>query len=485
MIITAEEAFKELNFGSVDAESEEDLSQKFLKTEDFASFVSDGTNLILGPKGSGKSALFELTTKSEYLARSWAPKELKNVLFVEATGFRDLSEIDTETIEELKKNPDFGYPKLWELYFSIKLASKLCSSGIKTKGASSELLKQIGKTPDYRLLPLAKGLWERLVGRVPKKISIPIIGEIQVGSSIAKVSTTDILSDIDKELGNKNLEAWLIFDKIDEIFPMSPDSRSEALAHLLQTSMECRKKYHRIKFKIFLRTDIWTHLRFTNKTHLLDKILELKWNPQKLRALLIKRATTNQAVRIYIEESLSIKIPDDIKELPADTQENIFNKIFEKQVYKGPKETDSLTWMTERATDSLDGVYPREMIMYGNTSKSCQTGPGSNALIDGNSIRDSYYKVSKDRCEGYLSEFPEYSKHFEKFGGKTSANFTRVELTEMFKELTPPADQAILELSTNIGILKPQNKEHAATAEKFKIPRLYIHGLGITTKGRP
>src|SRR5690606_23202305 len=135
MTITSQEAFADLNFGSVDAESEPDLSSKFLRTEDFAGFISSKTSLILGPKGSGKSALFEIITKNEYMARSWAPQELKNVIFVEATGFRDASEIDTETIEELKKNSDFGYPRLWELYFSIKLSRKLYSSGIKTKGA--------------------------------------------------------------------------------------------------------------------------------------------------------------------------------------------------------------------------------------------------------------------------------------------------------------------------------------------------------------
>lgn len=485
MTITSQEAFSDLNFGSVDAESEPDLSSKFLRTEDFAGFISPNTTLILGPKGSGKSALFEIVTKNEYMARDWAAQELRNVIFVEATGFRDASEIDTETIEELKKNSDFGYPRLWELYFSIKLSRKLYSSGIKTKGASSLLLKQIGSSADYRLLPLAKSLWERLVGRVPKKISIPFVGEIQIGSSITSVSTSDVLTDINKTLKSRNMEAWLIFDKIDEIFPMSPEDRAEALAHLLQTSMENRKKYSNIKFKIFLRSDIWNHLRFTNKTHLLDKILELKWNPIKLRSMLLKRALTNPAVKRYTEQTLGIKIDNEINTLPEEKQILIFDMIFDKQVYKGPRESNSLTWMIERATDSLDGVYPREMIMYGNTAKKLQESPSAVALIEGNAIRDSYYVVSKARCTGYLSEFPEYSKHFDRFAGKTSADFSRTELIEMFMGLTPAPDQAILELSTNIGILKPQRKEHAATASEFKVPRLYIHGLGITTKGRP
>lgn len=143
--------------------------------------------------------------------------------------------------------------------------------------------------------------------------------------------------------------------------------------------------------------------------------------------------------------------------------------------------------MVERATDSLDGVYPREMIMYGNTSKTIQLKAGTNteALIAGKSIRDSYYEISRARCDGYLSEFPEFSRHFERFAGKTNAEFSRAELTEMFKDLNPSVEEAILELSTNIGILKPNKNEHAATATSYNVPRLYRHGLGITTRGRP
>jgi hypothetical protein len=125
--------------------------------------------------------------------------------------------------------------------------------------------------------------------------------------------------------------------------------------------------------------------------------------------------------------------------------------------------------------------------MYGNTAKNIQmkSGTTETPLISGASIRDSYYIVSKSRCDGYLSEFPIFSKHFEKFAGKTSGEFSRADLLEMFKELSPSAEEAIPELSANIGILKPTNKEHAATASNYNVPRLYISGLGITTKGRP
>lgn len=485
MTITAQEALEALNFGSVDAESEKDLSEKFLKTNDFKLFIDPNTSLILGPKGSGKSAIFELITKHEFTARSWAGAALDNVLLAEATGFRDLSEIDTSTIEELQKNPDFGYPKLWEIYFSIKLATKLSQAGIKTKGASSLLLKQLGKSPDYRLLPLAKTLWGKIIGKVPKKVNIPFIGEINIGSTIASVSTNEVLQDISSALTKQNKEAWLIFDKIDEIFPMSPNNRAEALSHLMQTSMECRKKYPNIKFKIFLRTDIWSHLKFTNKTHLIDKTIELKWERAKLRDLLVKRALTNGPVKLHIEKELQEKI--NIENLSEEAKDKIFYLIFDTQVYSGPRETSSLNWMIERATDSLDGVYPREMIMYGNTAKTIQMKSGTTGtpLISGTSIRDSYYIVSKARCDGYLSEFPSFSKHFEKFAGKTSGEFSRADLLEMFEGLTPSAEEAIPELSANIGILKPANKQHAATALNYNVPRLYISGLGITTKGRP
>jgi len=61
-----------LEFGSVDSESERNLDSKFIKTKDFNDFVKPQKALVLGAKGSGKSALFQMFAKYENSARELA-----------------------------------------------------------------------------------------------------------------------------------------------------------------------------------------------------------------------------------------------------------------------------------------------------------------------------------------------------------------------------------------------------------------------------
>ena len=76
------ELLNALEFGSVDSESEEDLDAKFIRTEDFNSFLKPRNALILGAKGSGKSALFQMFAKYEDSARKLANIRKADVMIV-------------------------------------------------------------------------------------------------------------------------------------------------------------------------------------------------------------------------------------------------------------------------------------------------------------------------------------------------------------------------------------------------------------------
>jgi hypothetical protein len=83
-----------VDFGHVDSESELDLDEKYLRTADFERFVgSSRTDLVLGAKGAGKTALFQLFDRHETTVRQWAGDELDHVVIQTANGMRDLSNL--------------------------------------------------------------------------------------------------------------------------------------------------------------------------------------------------------------------------------------------------------------------------------------------------------------------------------------------------------------------------------------------------------
>lgn len=80
------ELLSKLEFGSVDSESESDLDRKFIKTKDFEQFINPQKSLVLGAKGSGKSALFQMFSKYEQVAKKLAGLDRK-IIIVTGTGF--------------------------------------------------------------------------------------------------------------------------------------------------------------------------------------------------------------------------------------------------------------------------------------------------------------------------------------------------------------------------------------------------------------
>src|SRR3954469_15447373 len=115
---TLDAALRDLSFGEVDSESETDLSEKFVQTDAFERLMHQGrADLIVGPKGSGKSALFGLLTRHEDAARSWAGKGLDGVVLQEAVGVRDLAQLAGGDLSAAF-GPDADYERVWTGYIA-------------------------------------------------------------------------------------------------------------------------------------------------------------------------------------------------------------------------------------------------------------------------------------------------------------------------------------------------------------------------------
>ena len=101
-----------LKFGNVDSESEENLDSKFIKTKDFNEFLNPQKALILGAKGSGKSALFQMFAKYEKTARELANIKENEVLIVTGTGFNDVKELKTDDFKKLLAQEDANFDSI-------------------------------------------------------------------------------------------------------------------------------------------------------------------------------------------------------------------------------------------------------------------------------------------------------------------------------------------------------------------------------------
>lgn len=481
---SANQLLKNLDFGMIDSESETNLDAKFLKTSDFEQFIKPEISLILGAKGSGKSALFEMFSRYEKESRKLAGNKVDNVLFVTGTGFKDLKELTTDDIQKLMDEPDFDFSATWQLYIAIKVALKLGELGYVSGENLSEFLRQSNKITDYRILPIIRSLWGLIMGTPPKGIDVEIKGfKIKIGDK-NKIDVQDILLEMDNLMEQEEINCWVLFDKIDELFSNNYEKRKLCIESLFRVYLLFIHQYPHIKLKIFLRDDIWKTLQFVNKSHLSDKCITLEWDINSLMALMIKRACMNNDIEKYICNMLNL---NKLEILNKENLERVFYTIFEDQVYKGTKEAKVIDWMIARITDGLGGKYPRELINFGNISACIQIKSyqqQNKFLICGKAIRDAYYEVSDIKCSTYLSEFPLLQKHFERFSGFKKPSFKREELIELMNNLEPNGNEMIKQLY-EVGIILPIGRKPAISAEKFEVPRLFRAGLGMALRGRP
>lgn len=483
------EALSALDFGSVNSESEEDLDRLFVRTTDFDKFLKKNVWITLGAKGTGKSALFELFTKFEESTRRMSGDSLQKTIIAAGTGFGDLSEIATGDLQHLKDGAEnYDHDRMWRLYIAVKAGLAVGAAGLKVRrGPLRQLLTGIGEKRDFRVGPLLKELWTLAIGTAPSEVTVSTGGaSLKLNGGKGTLDTVTLLQDVHAALVDSDASLWLMFDKVDELWPSDRNERKKSIEGLMTACMHIRRTFPAIQPKVFLRTDLWGELDFTNKDHLTDKRIELNWTTAHLSSLLLKRATKNNAVMQCICARHAELDGRPVDTWTPDEKLAALQVVFPATAYPGDREAAIVDWLVERVRDGRGTVLPRDAIVLANSAADLQREVGSmdsGTLIGREAIRQAFTRTSQIRCESYLAEFPDLREHFRRFSGQTTSEFSRQELLDLMGGLSPLGDE-LLERLFEIGVLRPDSGR-VVTARSYEVPRLYRTGLGLVIRGRP
>lgn len=483
---------RSLDFGKVDAESEDELVKRFIQNYGFNQISDEHTLIILGPKGSGKSAIFRLLTEYTEEAQDLLGESYpSDTHIVKATGGNDIKNIDNRDLKELRKRDDFSNDEFWQIYIGTKVASRLGEVGhtsggrIRSGNELTSVLRGFDEQSDWRIIPVIKTIWEGVVSDPPSSGSISY-GKFSLElRNKERINIDRLLEQEQEALEERGEEMWLLFDRIDELHGRDPEKRKKLLESLFTIQRTFVDRFSNIHLKIFLRTDIWSELQFVNKSHIADKIVNLQWDDPQLLKLVNKRMLQSDTILEYVEESVSEELPPKrIENYNQDLQEKIFYSVFEDQVYSGPREADLFDWMTSRIEDGQGGRYPRELITFCNEAVKEEIQSEEHPedrLIGGLSVRDAFFTVSEKRVDTYLSEFPDLEEHFARFDGKKTAEYSYTELHDLFDDLEPNGKKAI-DRMVDVGFFA---ESRSGEEKMYEIPRLYREGIGLIIRGRP
>ena len=439
--MTKRQVLEQSTFGKRVAEEEaEILSRYFVQTEQWKRLLSGDVDIIYGPKGSGKSALYSLLTREFEKLR--LERRVVGIAAENPRGtpaFRDLVD-DPPASEE-----QFRY--LWKFYFLSLLAGYVNLHCI-TQGLHDDqventvnILVDAGlmttkfpvslKSALKRALDFVKSRPVSLEGIVkPDTTGTPAVSvRITFGEptneerKLGFISSDEAFQNLTDFLKNQNITVWLMLDRLDVAFTENSTLEKRGLRALFRTYLDLLA-YERIGIKIFLRDDIWRRIvaeGFREASHI-TRSMTIVWDLASLQNLIVRRALYNPSMC----EFYSVQ-PEDILSSAA-KQSEFFYKMFPSEIIKGKGKT--LAWMLSRIADASKNPAPRELIHLlqvarDNQLRAYELGvaePPEAQLIGRGAIQESLPEISRVRFNLTLcAEYPALRSAWLKMeNGKTA-----------------------------------------------------------------
>lgn len=282
------------SFGDIAAEDDAVLDY-FLSTESVQEIKNGKKLLVLGKKGSGKTALVRYFTESQSKDHG-KPLSLRNYPWGTHQKLIDKG-----------SSPVEAYVASWRLLIAIRLASMVCLLGEAKYTVSLEALKTFLTQNFGTLDPEARAILTQNRLTVTGLTFAPQVAGISLGSITfgdpnkehvlgmeINSLTTSILRDVTtaiSKLGIKRL--FLHFDELDQGLETVDTTRKNMLTGLILAAREISRSNElqaNICPIVYLRTDIWEQLSFSDKNKITQSsAIHLLWNEKTLMELVNKR----------------------------------------------------------------------------------------------------------------------------------------------------------------------------------------------------
>ena len=355
----------------------------FYFKEDISKLVNEQIFLILGAKGSGKSALFEIFTKNYKVVLE--KLNIRNNRYIagfsKEIGKEYLSKDYLRLIYQKSENNLENLERFWKFLTLYQLEQE-----------SNSKNKFFTDIDDIRNQ----------------------FTDIELGLDVDKK-----LKSINIELYKDDKSLTLVYDELD-IELVKREDFIDALVEFWRANLY---KYSQIRSKILLRNDIFEKLKIENKTHLDFNKYELKWNKKEILSLILKIIVTSLN-EDELEEILLLNIVKNKKnnEITDDISKikKAIYQIFGKKVNVTQSNISTMdNWIISQLSDGKGNITPRVIykFVYESISKELENIKKitSKHLLKsfGKNYKDILFNVSKHRLIEYDEEYKDYNKYYK------------------------------------------------------------------------
>jgi hypothetical protein len=483
----------QLTIGRRVAEEESDeLASYFVETNQWRRMVAGDVDIVFGPKGSGKSAIY-----ATLLHRSDRLRD-QNVVLVSAENPRG-----APAFRDLVTNPpasEAEFVSLWKLFVLSLVGRTLVEFGVEGDAARrvQSTLRDAGLLPggqtllrtivraarEYaRRLMRAEALETTLnidaVTGLPSGVSARItLAEPSSRQRLAGFVTADELLELaNQALSDAGLTVWVLFDRLDIAFADSRTLEANGLRALFKVYLDMMP-LRAVVLKVFLRNDIWraiTATGFREASHI-TRQMTLAWGEPALLNLVVRRLLQNRPLRaLYRVDEADVLAG-------VGRQRQFFDRLVPDRVDAG-RNLRTFEWLVGRIRDGTKQVAPRELIHLLSRARDVQLEmlergedePPGEPLFSGQALRDALPEVSNVRLEQTIfAEYPE-SKDFLQALEREKTHQTSKTLAAIW-QTTEDAAAAIATGLVELGFFEQRGTR---AQPSYWVPFLYRPALGM------
>lgn len=276
-------------FGNVAAEEDAVLNY-FLTTDAVGRIRSNDVFLVLGRKGSGKTALVR------HFAEGAGPRTSRSVTL---RGYP--WQVHAKRLDRGASDVE-AYVSSWRYLIAVELAAHVLSLCPNADSASSKSLRTfltdnyggtspaLGDLLSPSRLKLSQLSFEPQV--LGNKLGSVVLDRTDLGLGRELNALTDALLHAVQQLASSHQIPRLIlhFDELDQGLIAMDSARERMLVGLVLAARGVRREYHEARVSInpvvYLRTDLWESLQFSDKNKITQgPALQLEWDREALKNL--------------------------------------------------------------------------------------------------------------------------------------------------------------------------------------------------------
>lgn len=479
----------ELHFGSEEAEKDLLITAGFfVPNTALKSILNWNNNIINGPKGSGKSAIYNyLIGNGKITAFEDDSNKIKNKFInsryipVSLKRKAEFKKLFIDNTNEVNVN---GFEKVWCFILFTTIFAHIYQNGEYTTSQHySHFLKKCK----------ANGIWITLWQKRTRNIGAIIrnilkVFKVKIGPE--GIPSFEFSGDFDFEMYNENLNKLklhdlgeclelllndvdiklsIAIDNLDLIFSYDKDWEIELVRALFEINKDLRF-YNYFRFLIFIRTDILDTSRVDQIDKVTQSSIKLEWDYVRVENLIYSRVCSLDEIKNLNEKFSNINSEDKRKDL--------FKSLFSKTVNNG--NIDHSDWIKANLSDAKDCYLPRTVIQLLNHYASSNSNRSDDSFIlELDLLNSSLNLVSKTLFEILKNDYGIAEQVLEIIEINKLTEFKLVDIMKYFPENEVNFIINQLNSLVNIGVLSVSlmPSESRKILYSYKVSNLYKHHL--------